>query len=385
MKTVGEHNICHDSIALTIVMALVSGIGLILTVWITIIGLLQFNKKKQKRPTPFLFKYMFYICMTLAIILLLLCILSIINCQIMFLPISWYYILTISAFVSYGVLISHLFFLWLFRLRHTFGGTQYAKSTLFYVIITGLFALLALIEIGGLTVFILGMHQMGSILIVTGTFGYFAEAVWLMIVFLRQFFKFLTSKVVTVRFKSIKTLKNITQNMDLPSRDDQIVHLVAKYFVLGTTSFMTSLLVFIAGLIHITRVIDAKYQLIMFECVKLLVIVDVVTNILCIHLQYPYARLAYDRLCGWVDKKANRRIHKRAATGLGNTTFDFYERELAKEESNKTNTETARAPPISSTPPISAIPPMHAMKLMKKVNTISLSALDVDPVIPVPS
>eukprot|EP01084_Bolivina_argentea_P042021 77556_1 len=310
-------SLCRSSMSMEIVEWIAVISGLIVTCYTAITGYQQFKKAED---TIFIFKYMFYICMSLGFIQLVLFLTQLTLCNIHPIPISNSNIISIASFLTYSILISHLFFLWLTRLYYTFLNTTYAKSNTFYRIIISIFICITLCALFGLILFLFDIENIAAILILMGAFGYFFVSTWLLHTFVRQLLKLITCKVVTVRFKTEKTLRHKTDTLDLPFADQILVKCIAKYLVLGIASFTTSLIVI--GLVFIQFFIF--FGDLYSEILKLCVIIDVVNNIICIYLQFNYSDSTYQKICGWFDSKVNMSVEKKATSELGQNTFSFY-------------------------------------------------------------
>eukprot|EP00483_Globobulimina_turgida_P011183 UN11204 len=223
----------------------------------------------------FIFKYMFYVCTAFGIIQLNLMLINLIIC-IVSMSILWTNILSLASFVAYGITISHLFFLCLSRLYHTFHSSAYRKSPTFYTVITSIFATMILSSITGLILWLLRIQYITAILVTVAAFGYLVLSVLLLNVFSRQLLKLITHKVMTIRFRSKRSLRDKTESLDLTFTDQLLVDCISKYLVLGIASFTTSLLVLIWIFLHFFILFGDIYG----EILKCVIVVDVINNIL---------------------------------------------------------------------------------------------------------
>ena len=142
----------------------------------------------------------------------------------------------------------------------------------------------------------------------------------------RQLMHLVTTKIVTVRARTEQSLKERTSAIDLSYKDQKLINVISKYFVLGATSFFTTLLVLIAMVLQFLELdrFHNKNDKIMLHVLELLVMVDVVTNILCIYLQYNFAQIKYKQICGYFDRKVRSKLHDVAVKKLRSDTFTFY-------------------------------------------------------------
>ena len=158
-----------------------------------------------------------------------------------------------------------------------------------------------------------------SIMVIVSGFGYVFISTWLLLVFIRQLLDLATNKIVTLKVETKRSLSRETASIELSFNDQAYINLIAKYFVLGSTSFGATTAVLIATIIQFVLEID-----IMYGMVKILTMIDIIANITCIYLQYGFAKSKYRRLCGKFDKCVDTMVHKRAVRRIREDTFSFY-------------------------------------------------------------
>ena len=133
----------------------------------------------------------------------------------------------------------------------------------------------------------------------------------------------ITSKIVSLRCESPAELKQKTNKLqvNLSVDDERLIKLISKYLVLGFASFLTKILVLTAVVLLF---FDIDHQNIMYPMVKLSVMIDVMTNIVYIYLQYAFAEKKYRKLCGCVDRHVDSISTDNAVRRIRRDTFSFY-------------------------------------------------------------
>eukprot|EP01084_Bolivina_argentea_P134733 237555_1 len=310
-------DICNDTAILQIVEWFIIVIGLITICSTLIIG---YNKLQmpRKKPLPFVTRYMFYACILLTMLQFIVFGLTITICHTN-IPNEWSYITTIALFTLYGTLISHLFLCWLSKLYLTFNRSVYAKSRRFYTIICSLFTLLILCAIIGSILIILSI-PMGAILLTISSIGYFVISVFLLQVFLRQILHLVTCRIVTIRtVRSVASLRGAAGSIGLSSKDQVFITCITKYFVLGTASFMSTLLVLVTMILLVFFHINSSLHIL-----QIFIMIDVTINTICVYLQFNFANRTYKTIFGFCDRSMHSKIEHRAIVELRDVNLNFY-------------------------------------------------------------
>eukprot|EP01084_Bolivina_argentea_P028746 53378_1 len=120
--------------------------------------------------------------------------------------------------------------------------------------------------------------------------------------------------------------------MTLSHFDHVLTRCMAKYFVLGITSLSSSLLVFRALLLQFfeqfLHLFGDKSNIILFHVIQLLVMLDVVTNILCIYCQFQFAKGTYFKMFSFCHNKIFNKVENKALGKLRNDNFSFYSKSI---------------------------------------------------------
>ena len=127
-----------------------------------------------------------------------------------------------------------------------------------------------------------------------------------------------------MRFTTEATLRKKTEILSLNFRDQKLVECITKYFVLGITSIATTFIVIIVVLLDISANFNEKNNKIILSIISILIIIDIICNILCIYLQFNFAKKKYETLCHWFDGKMNEKVELIAVKSLREKTFAFY-------------------------------------------------------------
>eukprot|EP01083_Nonionella_stella_P146396 460347_1 len=308
------------------------GLALLIIIPISVYGYWHLAKSR----VLLVFKYMFIACTTLAFIELSGFIAKRMVCYY-HMPHPIHDIILSTSFITYGLLLSHVFFLWLLRLYYTFDGSAYEKSTGFFIIITLSFCIILIVSAASGFIFMFEPHNEGSLepilsvmgsaevaLAIIGVSGYLLVSGSVLYLFLRSLYKLITSRVVTIRFKTKQTLRQKTTDLHLNSNEQVLTDCISKYFILGTSSLFTTLIVCVIGMLYLVHVFEGSDARIL----KLAVIVDVVNHVLCVYLQCNHATPSYDKMCQCCLYMVGAMIEKKAANALGVNTYDYYSKQF---------------------------------------------------------
>ena len=279
-------------------------------------------QKEMEMKLPLLFVYMFYVCIILGLIQLIGFALALFIClpPNHFIAHEWAFIINLLSFIMYGVLLFHLFLCWLSRLYFTFHASAYAKSTAFYITIMIITLSFLLLLVAGLTFRYFISFEIGLVMITLSGLSYIIVSAYLMVVFMRHLLDLATVKIVTLKVETSVSLKREVNNIEqLGHHDAKYIQLVSKYFVLGVSSFIPTLLVLAAGSAQFASDTHTTIGI-----VKSLVIIDVIVNTICIYMQYKFAMKRYYKLFGCLDKLVHDYIHKKAVQKIRRDTFTFY-------------------------------------------------------------
>ena len=290
---------------------------------------------------PCIFVYMFYCCTISGLIQYFGFLSDLIMCRIH--P-QRSFLIEFASFIIYLIFIIHLSVSWLARLYYTFYGSCYAKSARFYFVTCIAFIIILLSSVCGLIVRYFISFLIGSILIAISGLGYVLISSWLLFVFSRHLLDLATLKIVSLEARTTHSLKQQIDAIDnLPFHDEKYLKLISKYFVLGLLSFLPTLLVLIATMIQ-------THLYLFLSVVRLLAMIDVVINVLCIYLQYKFANDMYYKLCGCLDKCVHLRIHNKAVHRIRKDTFSYYH-EKFKPSVDPYHTDSPHATRIVTFPP----------------------------------
>ena len=295
------------------------GMGITLSLYILYIGHVE-RKNAEKREEimkiPFFYKYIFYISITLAILQFIFHAFNLIFCNqiISSLPSTYGSFANKTSFIIYIIIMAHLFLGLLCRLYFTFHGSLYAKKKEFYIITIVIFITIVLIGI-------IGIFLKSPILVICAVFSYWLESLWLLSVFIRHLMDLITNRIVDLHFRTSSELRRKTAKLQLSFEDEKLIKLISKYLVLGVSSFLMKILVLIAVAL---LVFEIDYQDIMYPIVKLLIMIDVMTNIVYIYLQYNFADKEYRKLCACMDTIIGTVSHDVAVGRIRGDTLSFY-------------------------------------------------------------